>query len=239
MDQVSELLPIVDLRQPSDRFRCEPYAADISARTCLARQDRAKAADSYGERMETEKCRKCPDAPLIAERVSLSAVDAAISAASADRRNAHHRSHVKGGKTHSKPRPAITARPETTMATTETMCREAGCKNPAGRDGKRADLAGLCNLHKQRVHAREYVAKKRGDRPAKVKAAKAPPKPVAKPKPAKPTKTAAKPLKVQPARVSNDLDDVTMADALDAVRVVRQLGGLARAEAIADAMAAV
>lgn len=55
------VLPIADLREPSDRFACAVLCARLSARTCVARQ--------RSEKPECFVCRDCADGREVARRV--------------------------------------------------------------------------------------------------------------------------------------------------------------------------
>jgi hypothetical protein len=75
---------------------------------------------------------------------------------------------------------------------TPRNCREPGCEWPAGRDGRRVDLRGLCNRHKQRIHSQEFDAKRRASKiPARPKH-----KPVVIPVPPAVNPIAAKPASI-------------------------------------------
>lgn len=78
--ELPPVVPVEALRKRTDRFRCEPYRATISAHTCLARQ--SCAADQQTEsRLQNsgqvrnrlvgdyEKCLYCPVGDVVRQRV--------------------------------------------------------------------------------------------------------------------------------------------------------------------------
>ena len=73
---MNDLLPVERLTGPRDHFRCDAYAATISALTCLSRRAAKYEAGRHAGlppslHASYQTCARCPVGAVVAQRVTL------------------------------------------------------------------------------------------------------------------------------------------------------------------------
>jgi hypothetical protein len=138
-----QIIPVVALTSPQEYFRCVPYSAAIRGEVCLRRQRDRVLQRSHGvESALHARCVSCELGANVAARVGDQVEDRGAVPAAVIQRFRNPRREE----------------PRTPMA---AMCRTPECDGRPTRQGKRADLDGLCRKCKMRRYGAKYDAKRR------------------------------------------------------------------------------
>lgn len=257
---MTDVVPVERLTSRADLFRCEPYRAVITARACLARQEGARRAPAPGVAASAARnsaCEGCALGGRVAERLSAYPDDGSrpvvptcahpgcgapvIGARHGQRPLCpEHRKHNPQQPKETDPMPA--------KKTDAATCAAKGCTRAPGgaRKNTQPALAPLCIRHRHRAHQLGHTmeggidaavaAIVAGTLPTASEARRAAGKKTAAKRraapagPARASAPAADPFRIVPTDAAV-IDRVTRA-----LRIVEALGGLERAEKIAEAM---
>lgn len=229
---MSAVVPVERLASHGDLFRCEPYSAAITARTCLARQEAAHRAPAMGVSPSPARLAACVNCALgrsVADRLAGCPDDGARPVVPV------------GARPGQQPLcPTDRQHQETAMETERTektepqLCAAKGCTSPraVARANTNPATADLCATCRKTAHDRGRSV---GGLEAAARALRdgTLPPPNADRSAAGKRSGAARAAKASTVTTS---DEALVEHVTRALRVVRQLGGLERAERIAAAM---
>lgn len=167
---VVPVVPVERLMSRGDLFRCEPYAAVITARACLGRQESARRAPRVGVPPSAARNSKCEDCALgarVADRLAAYPDDGSrpvvptCTAPGCTRPVVGARASQRPlCPEHRKPQEPETMPAKKTdddqAAEAATTCAAKGCAHPAGgaRSNTRSDLAPFCIEHRIAIRNR-------------------------------------------------------------------------------------